>query len=273
VRALVGRLLNTLLSVTPTPVLARLGRWEYEHAWFRRLARGLLAPAQATATTITSGPGTGLVFTSAGGFPGRTLGMIEPELQAELAARLRDGDTFFDGGANVGFFTLIGARLVGPGGRVVAIEPQPEAAARLRANVAANGFENVTIVEAAVADAAGTEAFHFSGEGILEWGALGAGSGGTPVIEVAVTTVDALVAEGLPPPSLVKLDVEGAELRALRGMRETIAARRPTIVCEIHGTLDETRAFLDEVGYDVRLVGGNGASGGAYFGLLLATPR
>ena len=63
-------------------------------------------------------------------------GMAERPLQSALQRELRPGATFFDIGANVGFVTLIAARLVGPSGRVVAFEPVPENVAAIRENLA-----------------------------------------------------------------------------------------------------------------------------------------
>jgi FkbM family methyltransferase len=269
-----GRMLHLAVSRVPTPVLNRLGFWEYKHPLFRRLARRLLRPMQAADTAISQGPGSGLRFRSAGGFPGRAVGMIEPEVQSTLDDLITPGDAFYDLGANVGFFTLLGARLVGPSGHVIAVEPQPAAVEGLRHNVELNGFRNVTVIEAAVSDVPGQSEFHVSGEGILEWGALGPGSGGVPTFEVRVTTVDALLsAESLPPPSVVKLDVEGAEAGALRGMTETLTQHRPRLICEIHGTLDEVVAVLESAAYDIEIMQGNAERGDGYYGQLVARPR
>ena len=87
------------------------------------------------------------------------IGAAEPEAQALVAHWLNPGDVFYDVGANVGFFTLIGARRVGESGRVVAFEPAPTTRAALERNVRLNGFANVDIVEAAVSDAAGSATF------------------------------------------------------------------------------------------------------------------
>jgi FkbM family methyltransferase len=268
-----GRLLHAVIARAPVTVLNRLGKWEYEHPLFRRLARRFMQPMQAADTIISQGVGEGLRFRSAGGFPGRAIGMIEPEVQEALRDLIRPRDTFYDVGANIGFFTLLGARLVGPDGRVVAIEPQPEALAGLRHNVRINRFGNVTVVEAAIADSPGESEFHISHEGILEWGALGPGDDNVPTIRVRVTSLDHLVLEErLTPPSVLKLDIEGAEVRALRGMEETMRRHRPRIVCEIHTTLDDVVTLLEQHGYAVDVLAGNGKTGEEYYGQVVATP-
>lgn len=91
-----------------------------------------MRPMQKSDTTISHGIGAGLLFNSSGAFPSRALGTVETEVQDALAELLRPGDVFYDVGANVGYFTIIAARLVGPEGRVVAVEPQPEAVKRLQ---------------------------------------------------------------------------------------------------------------------------------------------
>ena len=188
-----------------------------------------------------------------------------------LADVLAPGDAFYDVGANIGYFTIMGARLVGPAGRVVAVEPQPEAVRRLRHNLALNGFDNVTVVETAVADEEGESDFVVSDEEVLEWAALET----TPApemrrIRVPVTTLDTLRSTGLPAPKLVKLDVEGAEVRVLNGMLATLRRDRPAVVCEVHSSPDEFRAALEAEGYKVTRLGRTDE--GSY-GHVLGTPR
>jgi FkbM family methyltransferase len=224
---------------------------------------------QTTDTVIAQGVGAGLLFNSSGGFPSRALGYVEPEVQQVLAERLEPGDTFYDVGANIGYFTLIAARLVGPSGKVVAVEPQPEAVRRLRHNLELNGFDHVTIVEAAIGDEEGESPLVVSPEGILEWAALEPSPPRElPSIRVRTTTLDRL-RTGLPAPRLVKLDVEGAEGRAVAGMRELLRHDRPAVVCEVHASLRELSAQLEAEGYDVVRLG---PEGGDYC-QVLATPR
>ncbi len=206
---------------------------------------------QTSDTVISQGAGAGLLFNSSGGFPSRALGHVEPEVQAALAELLKPGDVFYDVGANIGYFTLIGARLVGPAGRVVAVEPQPEALRRLHHNVALNAFENVTTIEAAVGDEEGHSQLVISPEGILEWAALEPSPDpACPTIPVRVTTVDVLRG-GLPAPTLIKLDVEGAEDRALVGMQEALRRDKPAVLCEIHQSLARMRELFEAENYEV----------------------
>src|SRR5271165_5084603 len=77
-------------------------------------------------------------------------GIGEPQVQQALVSYLRPGMTFYDLGANIGYFSLIAARLVGPTGRVVSFEADPEIAARLRENLARNNFSRARVEEKAV---------------------------------------------------------------------------------------------------------------------------
>ncbi|MEY2517755.1 MAG: hypothetical protein QOJ89_5113, partial [bacterium] len=77
-------------------------------------------------------------------------GTLEPPVQEALRRLLAPGDVYYDIGANVGFFTLVGARLVGPAGRVVAFEPVPWCARAVAHNIEINGFEHAEIRAEAV---------------------------------------------------------------------------------------------------------------------------
>lgn len=178
-------------------------------------------------------------------------GTLEPPVQEALRRLLAPGHVFYDVGANVGFFTLVGARLVGPGGRVVAFEPVPRCARAVARNIELNGFAHAEIREEAVGAAAGRARLLVVGE--TSWSHLESTGRHADVrdeIDVAVVSVDGLVAAGeIPPPDVLKIDTEGAELQALHGARETIARHRPAIVCELHDTNADFVALMDELGY------------------------
>jgi FkbM family methyltransferase len=199
---------------------------------------------------IRSGEAAGLLLDPGGSRPGYVLGTNERATQEFIAAHLQPGGTFYDVGANVGFFTLLGARLVGPGGRVYAYEPLPRTAALLRANAGRNGFEHVEVVEAAVAAR--------EGEAELALGSSDqdphlAHGRGEATVTVAVVTLDGELARGRRPPTLVKIDAEGAESEVLAGMESVLTAHRPVVVCEIHQSLHlrehPVAARLRELGY------------------------
>lgn len=183
-----------------------------------------------------------------------------PELDL-LRALLRPGGTMLDLGAHVGTYALHAARAVGASGAVVAFEPVPTNAARLRENVALNGFTQVEVIEAAVSDAAGRATFSaVDVAGESGWGSLVIdASDVTRALDVEVVTLDAFAAaRGLARVDLIKLDIQGSELQALRGAEQMLRTSRPAILCEIVDvywgagqttTASDLMAFLTDLGY------------------------
>lgn len=182
------------------------------------------------------------------------LGDLEVPLQEALRRHVAPGAVVWDVGANVGFFTLLAARLVtagGASGRVLAFEPVPAVARQVAAAATRNGVADaVEVRAAALAASPGRAAFHVVADG--SWSHLadrGAHERTAETIEVDVTTVDALVAAGSPPPDVLKVDVEGSEVAVLEGARETLRAHRPLVLCELHETNAEVCDLLDAEGY------------------------
>lgn len=159
----------------------------------------------------------------------------EPELR-ELAQFVRPGTVFIDVGANVGLYTLKAARLAGPDGTIVAVEPGRAAADLLECNLALNRFANVRIVRAALADKVGTAAlYHVPLGDDPQAFSLFCDGAAVEAETVATTTLDALVAElNLPGVDCVKIDVEGAEPLVLVGAQRTLARWHPVVIFEIN---------------------------------------
>jgi FkbM family methyltransferase len=156
--------------------------------------------------------------------------------RAELALvrdRLRGGGDFVDVGAHIGMYSVAAALELGTRGRVLAFEPNPAARAQLEANLALNGCENVIVSADAVSDVVGETVLHVPATPDPSFSSLEAGrfAEGEPV-RVEVTTVDREVeAHGLRP-AVVKIDVEGAELRVVAGMERTLDLR-PALLVEV----------------------------------------
>jgi FkbM family methyltransferase len=180
-------------------------------------------------------------------------GNLESSVQEAMLRHVPAGGVFYDVGSNLGFFALLGAHMTGPEGRVLAFEPAPDNAAAIRHNAEVNGLLNVDVVEKAVAAA--------GGEGRLQvvddqsWSKLeeyGAHPGTEQVLDVAVIALDEEIGAGaLPPPDVVKIDVEGAEIAVLEGMATTLAEHRPAIICELHDTHREFVEHMRGAGYRV----------------------
>lgn len=248
-----GRFLYRAAEAAPHSLVARLQLLVGRSRRARALIRKLSGPARRGTYRIASGPAKGLAIDVAGSRPSYVLGTAEPELQALLAEHLSPGDIVLDLGANVGFFTLVSAALVGPRGRVIAYEPLPTNAHALRHNVSLNDLRYVEVVEAAVSDKAGTArlgANHSNQDGSIVT------HQGESAVNVRTVSVDDEMLRLDLRPSLVKIDVEGAESAVLAGMIRTLRDAQPIVVCEVHATQHvpdgPIPSMLRKAGYNVR---------------------
>jgi FkbM family methyltransferase len=192
---------------------------------------------------------------------GYWIGHYELAIQQALGRELRGGDTFYDIGANAGFFSLVGARCVGPFGQVVAFDPSPDNVESIAEQVELNGLEKVIHWTGDAMGAVEGEAeFAYAGPG-SPMGHLGPARTGEEAIRVRVTTLDAAV-KRFGAPDFIKLDVEGAEANVLEGAVETLARRRPGWLIEIHGAAEgaEVRGILADFGYQFYELDGRGVS-------------
>jgi FkbM family methyltransferase len=184
------------------------------------------------------------------------LGFYEYEKQKLISREVRPGSVFWDVGANVGFYSLLASKLVGSG-KVFAFEPVPRNLAYLREHLALNRVANVQVLSIAVSDKNGSS--HFKTE---ETGFMGhlSGEGG---ITVPTATLDSLVDDGaVIPPDYVKMDIEGAELMALRGANRTFQRFRPVLFLATHGreVEAECRRLLESWGYQCRNIAAKSTS-------------
>lgn len=178
--------------------------------------------------------------------PGDHEAPLEPLIR-ELAGH---GRVFLDVGAHVGHWAL---RLAGQASRVIAVEASPATAAVLRENIALNGLGNaVTVIEAAAWDSEAV--LHLSDPVTSQVrGACTRTVPDGPGPAVRAAPLDSLLDPGLDI-SLIKLDVEGADLHALRGMAGTLARCRPAMLIERHDvygcyTISEMHDLLAVLGY------------------------
>ena len=163
-------------------------------------------------------------------------GVWEPNLSTFLQRRLAPGDTFIDVGANNGWFTAMGAHLVGPTGKVVGIEASPTIARRLQANLDRNSFENTRVLVAAA----------MAGPGLVDivpgpdenTGLTHISTSHSPAaVQVRGDALPALLTDDeIATARVVKIDVEGAEYDVVAGLADSI------------GRFPETCEFVIEVG-------------------------
>ncbi len=185
-------------------------------------------------------------------------GIWEPNLSAFITSSLRPGDAFVDVGANIGYYTVIAAQSVGSDGVVVAVEPLPPALAELRRNVEINDFHNVRILPIAAHDRDGEITIRFNSM---------ADVGGASIVwtderpfEAVVQTEalsKSLSRDEIARARLFKVDVEGAEATAIRGLLAGSNGFRPDaefIVELTPDTYPDVAVMLAEHGFEPYLL-------------------
>ena len=241
-----------------------VGRHYRERSWLERIASGSAGRApswlrlplkRAFAMILSRLPGDHLTCRLPGGETIR----VDPDYRhlawnAEeydaLKRHTRDAATVLDIGANVGSYTLLFARWVGARGRVYAFEPGSSSRAGLERHLLINDLsDRVTVRAEAVTDRSGAAPF------------IDAGTHGDnrllpaarpDTTTVPVVSIDEFCEAAGVAPDVIKIDIEGAELAALRGARRTIAARGPALALfiELHPaiwpSLGVTRAAIEE---------------------------
>ncbi|ADV63867.1 methyltransferase FkbM family [Isosphaera pallida ATCC 43644] len=172
---------------------------------------------------------------------GRTIyfrGAWEAPVARRFLSMIRPGDHVLDIGANIGQYTLLASSAVGPEGRVYAVEASPQMAQRLKVNIEVNLFSNISVIEAAAWDRDEPLILRpgdFDNAGTASVAAPSSQSDGSSEGNAAVTIpgrrLDALLeALGCERIDLIKIDVEGAESRALAGLGRFLTARPPRAI-------------------------------------------
>lgn len=184
---------------------------------------------------------------------GYWLGSYEMGKRLVFEKMIRPGSVVFDIGANVGYFSLLSAVLVGSEGSVFAFEPLPRNIEYLNNHIKLNKLHNIQVVEAAVSDHTGEA-----------WFDLGASSAmghlsETGTIRIRMVSLDEMFANGqLQPPDYMKIDVEGAEYDVLKGAQKLILDHQPILFLDTHDRKAHnlTLSFLDELGYVFEILDG-----------------
>lgn len=187
-------------------------------------------------------------------------GFWEQEESEQLRALLRPGMAFVDIGAHVGYMSLLCSQAVGPTGWGVAVEPSPANLRLLRANLAANQAANVAVLPVA--------AWHSHGTVPLSLSEFNTGDNrafvvpGTEVLEVRAVALDDLLPAGARV-DVVKVDAQGTDHLAIRGMERTLRASRSVLVVEFWppGIIElgedplDVLAYYRNLGFELRVVG------------------
>ena len=170
-------------------------------------------------------------------------------VQLALDATLNPGDRFVDIGANVGMITLHARSRVGDHGQIDAFEPNPACVKKLEDQLRINGISNVEVHPCALSDTRGELTLTMTSDhtGTATLAAVKNRGDVVQAIDVNVAVGDELLASG-PPVNVIKIDVEGFELHALRGLDETITRSMPHVITElIEDQLKRANASVKEV--------------------------
>ncbi len=178
-------------------------------------------------------------------------GKYEPHVSSVFRSRLRPGFQVLDIGANIGYYSLLAATVVGPSGNVIAVEPNPRNVRMLLASARLNHFENLQVLQIAAGREWGVLVFYTDGS----QGSVRKPVDGDAILEAetagAARLDDILKGRRI---DVIKIDVEGYEHEALEGCLETIRAHRPLIFSEFQpasfvGSPEEYLRFLENEGY------------------------
>lgn len=169
----------------------------------------------------------------------RASGCYERSKAQALKRFLHDGQTFVDVGANKGDFCLLASRLVGPHGRVIAIEPHPANCYWIKRSIEKNGYNNIELHQLALSDANGSAQLYVGEKSGFHTLLAGQNQRGKGRIEVRTRRLDDLLKEvHAERVHGIKIDVEGAEVHVLEGARETLATNGEiTVFLDIHPQL------------------------------------
>jgi FkbM family methyltransferase len=190
-------------------------------------------------------------------------GSIEPNELAFVGRFLRPGMTVVDAGANEGWYSAFMARRVGANGLVLAVEPSPRERERLVRNLSINGLTNVRVASEGLAADSGHALLHVADPEHNGQNTLGSfvykGVTGAQDVEIRLERMDELAGKFGRRIDLIKMDVEGAELAALRGAEQILNESRPVILFELldealraqGASAREVLAFLAQRGYSV----------------------
>ena len=219
----------------------------------------LLVPREGrTCARVARGAGSGIWLSVATRVPWPPDGP-EPHVQSALCEVLKPGATFCDVGANLGFFSLLAARLVGPYGRVYAFEPDPQARQWLEEASRRNRLA-IDIVGVAVWHADSMVPFRRANPAHspdLGTGAVVRNHRTPGTIAVRAVTLDGFFAartNRIEEDLVIKVDAEGSELAVLQGAAGVLASRRAAWIVEVHEPhgAEPVEAIFAHLGYSVR---------------------
>ncbi len=227
-------MIRAIARKLPPGFISWLGRIQFRHPTLAPVIRYFGQRATSGISEIQHGPCKGLWIDNTFGLPGYALGTTEPEEQQALKSLLKEGDVFWNVGANIGFVAMLAARRVGASGEVVAFEPIERIADAARRNLQMNAMQDRShVIATAVSDHVGQIDFFVGTHSGLNSMVQDQQADGVRVT-VATTTLDSVAQKRARMPNVISIDVEGAEILVFNGAREVIRKARPAILLENH---------------------------------------
>jgi FkbM family methyltransferase len=192
----------------------------------------------------------------------RRQGEYEPEVTSAVRRHLRPGQCFVDVGASFGYFATLAGSIVGPQGRLIAFEPGPQNQSMLLLNLSSNGVGSPEVHQMALSSEAGFVLYSYSGSNGFITPFTGDPAELANRTLVRTSTLDTMLAHHAI--DMIKIDVEGAEGRVLKGGESVLRRDHPIILMEFSPpSLEATSqmsgrdllGYLIALGYSVDLVG------------------
>jgi FkbM family methyltransferase len=172
-------------------------------------------------------------------------GIHEPATTRLFKSVLKPGNTVIDIGANIGYFSLLSANLVGSAGHVIAIEPDPDNAIALSANIKLNGFKNIEIQQIAVSNTTGIAAFYRHKNEDARHSLIKSDQDSS--IPVKLNTLDRMIPLSKPV-DLIKTDTEGNDMAVLLGARKILEKNNVMVITELY------KEMLEASGYSIAVL-------------------
>jgi FkbM family methyltransferase len=185
----------------------------------------------------------------------------EPHSTKFITEFIEEGTVICDIGANIGYYALLESALTGPKGKVIAIEPISENVELLNANLKLNDIQNVTVVQAAISDTDGkSKLFLSKSSNLPSLFKIHSWKPSLGIREITSYKLDTLLNKMSLPVDFIRMDIEGGEVIALKGMGQVLERYKPRLMIETHTQFvgkQKIVAMLNNLrnyGYDIKSV-------------------
>ena len=251
------RLAAFIAGILPQPIKQWLYRIQPLAQWLRG-SLNQAAPQGLTEIKVASGEMAGMkLMLNLQTEKDYWLGTYEPSLQNAAQRFVKPGMVIYDVGANIGYISLMLARLGGESAKVFSFEALPTNVQRLQKNIALNQMEpTIRVIPKAVIDSSHPVIFlaHSSPSMGKARGSAGREELYDHEIKVAGLALDDFVfTDGNPAPNLIKMDIEGGEILAMQGMQRLLKEKHPMMLIELHGEKAAAVIWqtLSQAGYEI----------------------